>query len=75
LHGSRQLYLSRYTDAELDGWAERIRAWARDPGGRGRDVFVYFDNDARAHAPRDALRLAERVADLREAPALAASRA
>jgi uncharacterized protein YecE (DUF72 family) len=30
-------------------------------GEGGRDVFVYFDNDAKVHAPFDALRLAERL--------------
>jgi uncharacterized protein YecE (DUF72 family) len=54
LHGSTVLYASRYTDEELAVWAERVRA-LRDGGC---DVFVYFDNDAQAHAPRDALRLA-----------------
>ena len=62
LHGSQQLYVSGYTDAELDGWAAKIAAWrAPARGGRGRDVYVYFDNDAKVHAPFDALRLAERV--------------
>jgi uncharacterized protein YecE (DUF72 family) len=56
LHGSQELYASGYTDAELDWWAARIRDWR----ARG-DVFVYFDNDAKVHAPFDALRLAERV--------------
>jgi uncharacterized protein YecE (DUF72 family) len=27
----------------------------------GRDVYVYFDNDAKVHAPFDALALAERL--------------
>jgi uncharacterized protein YecE (DUF72 family) len=27
----------------------------------GRDVFVYFDNDVDAHAPFDAIALAERL--------------
>ena len=36
----------------------KIAAW-RDV--RGRDVYVYFDNDAKVHAPFDAMRLAERV--------------
>lgn len=27
----------------------------------GRDVYVYFDNDAKVHAPFDAIRLAERL--------------
>jgi uncharacterized protein YecE (DUF72 family) len=56
LHGSTQLYVSGYSDAELDEWAGKIRVWMRT-----RDVYVYFDNDAKVHAPFDALRLAERV--------------
>ena len=58
LHGSRQLYVSGYTDAELDEWAAKVHAWRRSSG---RDVYVYFDNDAKVHAPFDALRLSERV--------------
>jgi len=57
LHGSRQLYVSGYTDDELDAWAARVSRW-RDGG---RDVHVYFDNDARVHAPHDARRLAQRL--------------
>ena len=57
LHGSRELYVSGYTDAELDVWAARVRQWR----GEGRDVYVYFDNDAKVHAPFDAIRLRERV--------------
>ena len=59
-HGSSELYASRYSDAELDRWAERIAAW-RAPRRGGRDVYVYFDNDAKVHAPSDARRLSERV--------------
>jgi uncharacterized protein YecE (DUF72 family) len=60
LHGSRELYASGYTDAELDEWAHKIAGW-RTMGGKARDVYVYFDNDAKVHAPFDAKRLAERV--------------
>jgi uncharacterized protein YecE (DUF72 family) len=60
LHGSEQLYVSRYSDEELDTWAERIRRWTSAAGG-ARDVYVYFDNDAKVHAPRDAIRLMERL--------------
>jgi uncharacterized protein YecE (DUF72 family) len=59
LHGSRELYASSYTDAELDAWATKIAAWR----ATGRDVYVYFDNDAKVHAPFDAMRLAARVPD------------
>jgi uncharacterized protein YecE (DUF72 family) len=88
LHGAEQLYVSGYTDAALDWWADRISHWregeqprdarliaprkigaasSRD-GSAGnrqarsqRDVFVYFDNDAKVHAPFDAIRLAKRL--------------
>lgn len=60
LHGSEELYVSGYTDAELDAWATRIRRWRSLRGG-SRDVYVYFDNDAKVHAPFDAQRLAERL--------------
>jgi uncharacterized protein YecE (DUF72 family) len=57
LHGSQELYVSSYSDAELDAWASRIQRWRRG----GRDVYVYFANDAKVHAPFDALRLRERL--------------
>ena len=73
LHGAEQLYVSGYSDAELDWWAARIRHWRR--GGQAgdaklitphrkrtiRDIYVYFDNDAKVKAPFDALRLRERL--------------
>ncbi len=57
LHGDTQLYVSGYSDSALASWAERLRRW-----GRGRDLFVYFDNDAKVHAPFDAQRLAALLA-------------
>jgi uncharacterized protein YecE (DUF72 family) len=60
LHGSQQLYVSGYTEAELSDWAVKLRQWtSADLGGKPRDVYVYFDNDAKVHAPHDALRLTE----------------
>ena len=56
LHGDTELYASGYSDEALDRWAERCRAWSAD-----HDVVVYFDNDAKGHAPWDALRLIERL--------------
>lgn len=63
LHGSTALYASGYTPAELDGWAARIEGWASGAGTPDelpRDVYVYFDNDARGFAPHDAVALAAR---------------
>lgn len=62
LHGSTELYVSGYSDGELDDWAARIRRWQQP---KGRDAYVYFDNDAKVHAPHDALRLAERLGVVR----------
>lgn len=53
LHGHTRKYASRYAAESLRRWAERARGW-RD---EGRDVHVYFDNDAEGHAPHDALEL------------------
>ncbi len=57
LHGDEELYVSGYGDKALDGWARKIRKWRR----RG-DVYCYFDNDAKVHAPFDAARLIDRLA-------------
>lgn len=71
LHGSEQLYTSGYDQTDLARWAVRVRAWARgsEPRdairvlprspvrARGRDVFVFFDNDAKVRAPVDAAAL------------------
>jgi len=72
LHGDKQLYTSGYTDAALDRWATRIRAWHRGsqprdavrvagapvlPRRKSRDVYCYFDNDAKVCAPFDAAKL------------------
>jgi uncharacterized protein YecE (DUF72 family) len=67
LHGSTELYVSGYADDELDDWARRIKRWR---GRQRRDAYIYFDNDAKVHAPHDALRLADRL-DVRSSPAMA----
>ncbi|MFN2431906.1 MAG: DUF72 domain-containing protein [Gemmatimonadota bacterium] len=61
LHGSRELYASGYDDEEIAEWAERILTWTGEGRARTLDAYVYFDNDAKVHAPRDARRLAERL--------------
>ena len=42
-----------YSDATLETWAERIRAWHRE----GFDAFVYFNNDVGGYAPKNAMTL------------------
>jgi uncharacterized protein YecE (DUF72 family) len=75
MHGSEQLYTSGYEADAIERWARRVVAWSRGeevtdgkrahpkPGRRraARDVFVYFDNDAKVRAPFDAESLRRRV--------------
>jgi uncharacterized protein YecE (DUF72 family) len=73
LHGAEEIYTSGYTEKGLQWWADRINQWRdggepkdaakvvddRSPRRKKRDVYVYFDNDIKVHAPFDAIRLAE----------------
>ncbi|WP_426342791.1 DUF72 domain-containing protein [Pseudoduganella sp. S-14] len=75
LHGEKELYASGYTPESLDRWAARIRAWASGgqpedakliaasgpPKRASRDIYCYFDNDVKVHAPFDAQDLAQRL--------------
>ncbi len=86
LHGATELYRSRYSDVELQCWADRLRAWAAGdqpkdaklvmPNARveriPRDVFCYFDNTDKLHAPRNARRLMQML-DVRWEPTCAVS--
>ena len=62
LHGETELYTSAYPPSSLDRWAELCREW-HDQGG---DVHVYLDNDARGHAPHDAVALLQRLGGVPE---------
>jgi len=75
LHGDKELYASGYSDEALTAWAERIRTWSQ--GGQvsnarlaspqpaspraARDVYCYFDNDVKVHAPYDAATLMHKL--------------
>ncbi|SHG34012.1 Uncharacterized conserved protein YecE, DUF72 family [Kaistia soli DSM 19436] len=74
LHGSEELYRSGYSEAALDRWARLIRAFAdgkpaadADTAGppdahpAPRDVYVYFDNTDKRHAPDDARALIHKL--------------
>ena len=52
-HGPTGRYKGSYVTQTLGRWAGRISAW-RD---ERRAVYVFFDNDQKSAAPRDALRL------------------
>jgi uncharacterized protein YecE (DUF72 family) len=78
LHGSEVLYTSGYSAEALESWAARVAAWAQ--GGEvedgdhasprpakkahAREVYVYFDNDVKVHAPEDARSLTAQVQQL-----------
>lgn len=71
LHGDEKLYTSNNMEAAIARWAERIRLWSAGseppdarrisaqpaPPRRARDVFCYFDNTDKVHAPVNARRL------------------
>lgn len=75
LHGDKKIYESGYNDKALDAWAEKVDAWragsqvidartasTKPPRRRSsRDVYVYFDNDMKVHAPANAASLAKKV--------------
>ena len=75
LHGDAELYVSGYSDQALGRWSRRILEWSRGgepsdaqkisgskPAARkARDVYCYFDNDAKVHAPFDAIALRRKL--------------
>jgi uncharacterized protein YecE (DUF72 family) len=61
LHGGEELYTSGYDARSLRGWARLVRRQAAWEGG-DRDVYVYFDNDAKGYAPHDAEAMAALLA-------------
>jgi uncharacterized protein YecE (DUF72 family) len=56
-HGPGGRYKDHYPDKTLRAWARDIAKWKR----QRRTVFVYFDNDQKSAAPKDAKRLMELV--------------
>jgi uncharacterized protein YecE (DUF72 family) len=76
LHGDSELYVSGYHRPALNFWSRRIELWSsgQEPPDRltitdnnmstekQRDVYVYFDNDAKVRAPGDAAQLISIIA-------------
>lgn len=75
LHGDKELYASGYSDEALERWATRMRTWSEGgqvgdarlaspqtaPRRAQRDVYCYFDNDVKVHAPYDAAALMRKL--------------
>jgi uncharacterized protein YecE (DUF72 family) len=58
LHGPTAFkYQGSYSDEQLAGWADRIRAWSKKLKG----IYVYFDNDDSAYAVYNAMTLKRMV--------------
>lgn len=70
LHGEEELYSSGYGEASLKWWAQRIVKWSLGSAPKNsftisegppppgfKDIYVYFDNDIKVHAPFDAMAL------------------
>jgi uncharacterized protein YecE (DUF72 family) len=53
LHGHSRKYASSYAKKSLVRWAAEAKRWSR----QGRDVYVYFDNDAEGAAVKNAISL------------------
>lgn len=77
LHGPEELYASAYGERRLERLAKRMVEWrdgglpsdserisdTNPPSRKSRDVYVYFDNTAAGHAPREAKALTEMIRD------------
>lgn len=56
LHGPlKEAYGGSYSGASLASYARKIKEW------KVKKVYCYFDNDQKAQAPKDALRLIEKL--------------
>lgn len=71
LHGDESFYRTQYEDSQINFFARRLQAWVQGrypPHSQNllneefsppQDIFVYFDNDLKIHAPQNALKLQE----------------
>jgi uncharacterized protein YecE (DUF72 family) len=67
LHGHTRKYASSYSPAHLRRWADDAERW----NAEGRDVYIYFDNDAEGAAVHNAITLRAELdarASRRDAP-------
>lgn len=50
MHGSKAIFSSKYTKAELKGLAREVKKWQK----QGLDIYCYFNNDAHGYAVENA---------------------
>lgn len=62
LHGPDGPYAGSYPRRTLRRWAERLEAWRR----KGRDTWLFFDNDEAGYAAKNALLLRDLVDTVRD---------
>jgi len=84
LHGKDKIYDSDYSEDELDAWAQKIDLWrqgkepkcgtrigaAKPKTLKARDIYVFFDNSIKVHAPFDAMQLGEKLGIKNKTPAV-----
>jgi len=56
-HGPKEKYRGAYPEPTLRSWSR----WMGQQLRSGRSLYVYFNNDANAHAPHDAMRLKQKI--------------
>jgi uncharacterized protein YecE (DUF72 family) len=56
-HSGERKYGGTHDDQRLDDWSD----WLTQRAASGLDVYAYFENDGGGHAPRDAVRLRQRL--------------
>lgn len=69
LHGPRSAYTGNYRAQALRTWFGRALGWQR----KNKEVYVYFDNDARAYSAKNARRMLAMMQDKTELTATAAT--
>ena len=56
-HGTSGRYAGDYPESQLEDWAK----WIRDQAQNARAIYAYFNNDAQAHAIKNAKQLREQL--------------
>jgi len=62
LHGEGAAYKKGYPEKNRREWTKKVKAWLQ----KKKDVFIYFSNDAKVHAPAGAMEMLEELGISRE---------